>query len=101
MQLHASPFIVMILDCEQIGNFIVMNLLPLLVLTVCNYVIYKTVSRWGHGASLYVTLQSIDSVDRYLFKQNLTVFKQNLNGIRRFLSTQFSLYRNIYIIFTF
>ena len=47
MQLEASPFIVMILDCEQIGNFIVMNLLPLLVLTVCNYVIYKTVSRWG------------------------------------------------------
>ena len=97
MQLQASPFIVMILDCEQIGNFIVMNLLPLLVLTVCNYVIYKTVSRWGHGAMLWLLVTG----QRYLFKQNLTVFKQNLNGIRRFLSTQFSLYRNIYIIFTF
>ena len=54
----------MILDCVQIGNFIVMNLLPLLVLTVCNYVIYKTVSRWGHGARLWLL---VTGQSRYLY----------------------------------
>jgi len=33
------------LNYIMIGNFFVMNLLPLLILTVCNYFIYKTVSR--------------------------------------------------------
>ena len=42
----------MILKCFQIGNFLVMNLLPFLVLTFCNISIYRIVTRYAFWAFL-------------------------------------------------